>query len=182
MRRWIICVMAVLLAVAALTGCGKKETIKAEIVIKDYGTISVDLYPDVAPITVENFVKLAKDGFYDGLKFHRIIENFMMQGGAGEGAATIKGEFTMNGVKNDLKHTRGVISMARTNVYNSASSQFFICQVDCEWLDGAYAAFGEVTEGMSIVDKICRSTPVQDGNGSVAEKDQPIIETIRILE
>jgi len=182
MRRWIIFVMAALLAMTALAGCGKGDTIKAEIVIKEYGTISLDLYPDVAPITVDNFVALAKDGFYDGLTFHRIIRDFMMQGGAGEGAATIKGEFAMNGVKNDLKHTRGVISMARTNVYNSASSQFFICQVDCEWLDGGYAAFGEVTEGMDIVDKICNYTPVQDNNGTVAADDQPVIETIRILE
>ncbi len=181
MRRWIVCIMAALLALTALTGCGKGDTVKAEIVIKDYGTISLDLYPDVAPITVDNFVKLVNEGFYDGLTFHRIITDFMMQGGAGQGATTIKGEFSLNGVENELKHTRGVISMARSNAYNSASSQFFICQVDCEWLDGAYAAFGEVTEGMDIVDRICNYIPVVDNNGTVVADKQPVIETIRIV-
>ena len=122
--------------------------------------IKIELYPDVAPITVANFEKLVKEGFYDGLIFHRVISGFMIQGGdpmgTGMGGAKekIKGEFLANGVRNDLKHTRGVISMARSNDPNSASSQFFIVQADSTYLDGQYAAFGKVTKGMDIVDKI----------------------------
>ena len=122
--------------------------------------IKLELYPEVAPITVANFEKLVKSGFYDGLIFHRVIEGFMIQGGDPEGTGMggsserIKGEFAANGVKNDLKHTRGVISMARSQNPNSASSQFFIMHKDAPHLDGQYAAFGKVVEGIEAVDEI----------------------------
>ena len=122
--------------------------------------IKIELYPDVAPITVANFEKLVKEGFYDGLIFHRVISGFMIQGGdpmgTGMGGAKekIKGEFLANGVRNDLKHTRGVISMARSAMPNSASSQFFIMHQDAPHLDGQYAAFGKICEGLDIVNKI----------------------------
>ena len=131
----------------------KKVTIEME----NGGVMKGELYEDIAPITVENFVKLAKDGFYDGLTFHRIMEGFMMQGGDpngdGTGGAeeTIKGEFSENGVDNPLSHTRGAISMARSQMPDSASSQFFIVHEDSPHLDGQYAAFGYVTEGMDVV-------------------------------
>ena len=150
--------------------------------------IKIKLYPDVAPITVANFEKLVKEGFYDGLIFHRVISGFMIQGGdpmgTGMGGAKekIKGEFLANGVRNDLKHTRGVISMARSNDPDSASSQFFIVQADSTYLDGQYAAFGKVTKGMDIVDKICEDTPVTDSNGTVEKKNQPVINSIKIEE
>lgn len=160
----------------------------AEIEVKDYGTISLELDADTAPITVTNFVKLAEDGFYDGLTFHRIIDGFMIQGGdplgngTGGSEETIKGEFSENGVENPISHERGVISMARAMDPDSASSQFFIVHHDSTYLDGQYAAFGHVTEGMEIVDAICADTPVQDNNGTVAAEDQPVITSIKIVE
>ena len=160
----------------------------AVIDVKDYGTITVELYPDVAPITVENFVSLAKKGFYDGLTFHRIIKGFMIQGGdplgngTGGSDKTIKGEFSGNGVNNPLKHTRGVISMARSSDPNSASSQFFIMHEDAPHLDGQYAAFGKVTEGMEVVDKIANDAQPVDGNGTIPSSKQPVINSIKITE
>ena len=160
----------------------------AVIDVKDYGTIAVELYPDVAPITVENFVSLAKKGFYDGLTFHRIIKGFMIQGGdplgngTGGSDKTIKGEFSGNGVNNPLKHTRGVISMARSSDPNSASSQFFIMHEDAPHLDGQYAAFGKVTEGMEVVDKIANDAQPVDGNGTIPSSKQPVINSIKITE
>ena len=160
----------------------------AEIEVKDYGTISLELDADTAPITVTNFVKLAEDGFYDGLTFHRIIPGFMIQGGdplgngTGGSEETIKGEFSENGVENPISHERGVISMARAMDPDSASSQFFIVHQDSTYLDGQYAAFGHVTEGMEIVDAICADTPVQDNNGTVAAADQPVITSVKIVE
>lgn len=154
------------------------------IVIKDYGTIKLELYPDKAPITVANFEKLVNEGFYNGLTFHRIMNGFMIQGGDPEGTGfggsseTIKGEFKANGVDNNISHIRGVISMARSNNFNSASSQFFIVQKNSTFLDGQYAGFGRVTEGIEIVDKICKDTPVVDDNGTVLKNNQPIIEKI----
>ncbi len=153
----------------------------ADIVIADYGTITVELDQKAAPITVQNFVKLAESGFYTGLKFHRIIEGFMMQGGASENPpASIVGEFASNGHENPLKHTRGAISMARTPAPDSASSQFFIVHQDSPHLDGDYACFGYVTEGLEVVDEICETVVVYDNNGSVAEEDQPVIRSITI--
>ena len=123
-------------------------------------TIEIELYPEIAPISCENFEKLVKQGFYDGLTFHRVISGFMIQGGCPEGNGTggpgwqIKGEFAANGVKNNLKHTRGVLSMARSMMPNSAGSQFFIMHEDAPHLDGQYAAFGKVVSGMDAVDEI----------------------------
>ena len=141
-----------------------------------------------APITVQNFVDLAKSGFYDGLTFHRIIEGFMIQGGdpngngTGGSDKTIKGEFKENGAKNNIKHKRGVISMARSSDYDSASSQFFIMQEDNDSLDGQYAAFGHVTKGMKVVDKICEDADPMDDNGTIAQSKQPVIKTITVSE
>lgn len=160
----------------------------AQIVVKDYGTISLELYADIAPITVSNFAKLVNEGFYDGLTFHRIIEGFMIQGGDPLGNGTggsdenIKGEFAMNGVQNSISHVRGTISMARSTSYNSASSQFFIMQEDTPSLDGQYAAFGKVTDGIEIVDKICEDTQVEDSNGTVLKENQPVIEKITMID
>lgn len=160
----------------------------AMIRIESYGDISLELDADTAPITVTNFVKLAQEGFYDGLTFHRIIDGFMMQGGdplgngTGGSEETIKGEFSNNGVKNDLSHTKGVISMARSMDPDSASSQFFIVQSDSSFLDGDYAAFGTVTEGLDIVDQICKDAQPADDNGSIASENQPVIEFIKILD
>lgn len=159
-----------------------------KIKVKDYGTISVELDADVAPITVTNFVDLAKDGFYDGLTFHRIISGFMIQGGdplgngTGGSDKTIKGEFSENGVENSISHVRGTISMARSQDYDSASSQFFIMHKDNPGLDGQYAAFGTVTKGMEVVDKICEDTQVEDENGTVAEENQPVIKSIKVID
>ena len=155
-----------------------------EITVQDYGTMVAELYPDVAPITVENFLKLTNQGFYDGLTFHRIISGFMIQGGAPNGNNTvecIKGEFAANGVQNDLAHTRGVLSMARANPYDSASSQFFIVHKDSPHLNGQYAAFGKVISGIEIVDAICKDIPVGN-NGMVATANQPVITSIREIE
>ena len=159
-----------------------------EITIKDMGTITVELDGDAAPITVQNFLDLAGSGFYDGLTFHRIINGFMMQGGDPNGDGTggseqnIKGEFAENGIENDLSHTRGAISMARAQDMDSASSQFFIVHQDSTYLDGQYACFGYVTEGMDIVDQICENTKVEDGNGTVLPENQPVIESIVITD
>lgn len=156
--------------------------------MKDYGTIEVELDADQAPITVTNFVKLAEEDFYDGLTFHRIIEGFMMQGGDPQGDGTggseqeIKGEFSQNGVDNTLSHTRGAISMARTQIPDSASSQFFIMHQDGTFLDGQYACFGYVTSGMEIVDEICENAVVIDGNGTVPAENQPVIESIEVVD
>lgn len=191
--------MVMLLAIS-LVGCGgdndskdKKDDLlsgnhHAVIDVKDYGVIKVELNADEAPITVTNFVKLAKDGFYDGLTFHRIINGFMIQGGDPEGNGTggsdetIKGEFSANGVDNVLKHTRGAISMARSQDYDSASSQFFIMHETNASLDGQYAVFGYVYEGMDVVDKIATSVPVTDNNGTVEAQNQPVINSIKITD
>lgn len=154
--------------------------------MEGYGTITLALDAAAAPVTTENFVSLAKAGFYDGLTFHRIIEGFMIQGGdpngngTGGSEQTIKGEFSANGVENDLSHTRGAISMARSEDYDSASSQFFIVHEDSTFLDGGYAAFGYVTEGMDVVDAICADAQPTDGNGSIAPEDQPVIKSVTI--
>lgn len=172
---------------------------KVKITVKDYGEINLTLNDEQAPITVANFVKLVKEGFYDGLTFHRIIQGFMIQGGDPLGNGTggsdeeIKGEFAANGVANNISHKRGVISMARSGTdsddpeiieacNNSASSQFFICDADSIFLDGEYAAFGVVTSGMDVVDKIAADAIPADGNGTILASDQPVIEKIEIVE
>ena len=188
-----LAMLMVLTIAAAFSSCGKKDeesytpTHYATIDIKNYGTIELELYGDIAPITVNNFVKLANEGFYESLTFHRIMSGFMIQGGGYDisdneiDAPTIKGEFESNGTKNPLKHTRGVISMARTNVKDSASSQFFIMHKDAPHLDGEYAAFGMVIKGIEVVDKICQEVP-QGYNGAVNVFDRPVIEKVTIRE
>ncbi len=143
---------------------------------------TITLYPDYAPITCENFEKLVSDGFYDGLTFHRVVDDFMAQGGdpAGNGTGgskeTIKGEFSANGVDNALSHTRGIVSMARSSAMDSASSQFFICYTDDRtFLDGNYAAFGEVTEGMEVVDSFLQVERTIGGDRAVSAPVEPII-------
>lgn len=159
-----------------------------EIEVENYGTISVELDADTAPISVTNFIDLAKSGFYDGLTFHRIINGFMIQGGDPEGNGTggsdktITGEFKENGIENNISHVRGTISMARSADYNSASSQFFIVQSDSTYLDGQYAGFGTVTDGMDIVDQICVDVPTTDSNGSVAANAQPVITSVTVID
>ena len=156
--------------------------------VQDYGTITLELDADEAPISVTNFVNLAEEGFYDGLTFHRIISGFMIQGGdpkgngTGGSDTTIKGEFSENGVENNISHVRGTISMARANDPDSASSQFFIVHEDSTFLDGQYAAFGHVTDGMDVVDAICENTPVQDNNGTVKAADQPVITSVTVID
>lgn len=185
-----------LFTIVCMTGClgdepeddsilkGKHDVI---ITVKDYGVIELELDADVAPITVTNFIGLVKDKFYDGLTFHRIMEGFMIQGGDPEGNGTggspntIKGEFSSNGVENNISHVRGVISMARNGSdNNSASSQFFIVHKDSTFLDGKYAAFGKVTSGMDVVDKIAESAKPTDDNGTIPKEEQPVIEKIRV--
>ena len=168
---------------------GKGTDIYAIMKVKGYGTVKIKLRRDVAPITVDNFVELAESGFYDGLTFHRIMRGFMMQGGDPTGTGngdpnqrTIKGEFSANGVKNDLSHKRGVISMARGTDPDSANSQFFIMQEDYASLDGLYAAFGKVVSGMDVVDEICNSARPIDDNGFINMEDRPVIESMTIVD
>lgn len=214
MKRSFSALAAVALACALLAGCGGAASSSAksasaaapsaaaseqagellsglhhaEIQVKDYGTIAVELDADAAPITVTNFVELAKSGFYDGLTFHRVISGFMIQGGDPNGNGTggagtnIKGEFSANGVENGIAHERGVISMARSQANDSASSQFFIMHEAAPHLDGSYAAFGHVTDGMDVVDAICENTPVTDSNGTVAKENQPVIESVTMVD
>ena len=192
--------LLVLLLLLNIAGCTKKEETKeeakeetvtessepiyCEITVKDYGTMKLELYPDIAPLTVENFVKLVNDGFYTDNCFHRIIDGFMIQGGMDTTGSVekIKGEFLSNGIVNDLKHTEGVISMARAKDPDSASSQFFIMVGDGSWLDGDYAAFGKVIEGYEIAVQIAKDAKPIDNNGSIAQEDRPVIESIVIVE
>lgn len=181
------CIFLVVLLVLT-SGCGKTVSGKhyAEIDVKDYGTITVELDADNAPITVTNFMELAKSGFYNGLTFQRIVDGFMVQdvdqNASGSPVKPIKGEFPDNGVKNVLSHTKGAISMARSIENDSATYQFFIVQVDGTYLDSRYACFGYVTEGMDIVDKICADTPFQNTTDSDIKANQPIITSIKIID
>jgi len=153
-----------------------KENPTATITMKDGGKITVELYYNKAPNTVANFISLANSGYYDGLTFHRVINNFMIQGGDPDGNGTggpdytIAGEFAYNGIANNVSHTRGTISMARSSGYDTAGSQFFICQADSKYLDGQYAAFGKVTSGMSVVDEIAQS--------ETDSKDKPVSDIV----
>lgn len=194
----ILAVLCVLLIGFCFVGCKKEQKAEQEglsgihyavINVKDYGKIELELNGDVAPITVKNFVDLVNDDFYDGLTFHRIIKDFMIQGGCPKGDGTgnsgknITGEFKSNGIDNDISHLRGVISMAR-GAYdnNSASSQFFIVHQDSTYLDGDYAAFGKVISGMDVVDKIAKETETYGDNGQVMPYHQPVIESIEMIE
>ena len=173
--------------ISEATGPYATGTHHAVIHVKDFGDIKVELNATVAPVTVSNFANLVNKGFYNGLTFHRIINGFMIQGGDPNGDGTggaeknILGEFKENGVSNPLPHTRGVISMARGQDKNSASSQFFIVHQNSPHLDGQYASFGQVIEGMDIVDKIVASTK-SGKDGAVEKKDQPVIESIEMID
>ncbi len=208
-KRLTVVFLAVVM-LAVITSCGKKDQepddndgqvsdqggndedghthYNVEITIKDYGTVKVELDATAAPITVENFIKLANDGFYDGLTFHRVVKGFVIQGGdplgTGMGGSDeqIKGEFSANGVSNGLSHTRGAISMARSKSFDSASSQFFIVHEDSVYLDGQYACFGYVTEGMEVVDAICDAVAAVDSTGNVLKQDQPVIESVKVID
>lgn len=168
------------------------EKVKVAMEVKDYGTIILEVYPDLAPITVENFLNYVNEGFYDGLTFHRVIENFMIQGGDPKGDGTglstlqgIKGEFSNNGVKNDLKFNRGVVGMARSDDNDSATSQFFICHKQSSHLDGEYAAFGVVIDGMEVVDAIatCEKSDEKDTSGNKYKPEPKIyIEKMYVVE
>ena len=157
-----------------------------DIEVKDYGTITLHVFPECAPKTAENFLQLAEDGFYDGLTFHRIMAGFMIQGGDPEGngtggsGKTIVGEFAQNGFDNPLSHVRGTVSMARAKNPDSASSQFFICVGDPTYLDGQYAAFGTVSEGMDVVDRIAEDARPLDNNGTIAADEQPVILSVKV--
>lgn len=175
---------AAVLAFTALcfSGCGNSKTEKDFV---------ITLYPEYAPITVDNFISLVNDGFYDGLKFHRVMENFMAQGGdpngdgSGGSEKTIKGEFSLNGVTtNTMSHQRGIVSMARSNSYDSASSQFFICYTDCSFLDGQYAAFGKVDEeGMKVVDEFLTIEREYSSTGELSVPTSPIIiENAKVID
>lgn len=192
MKKIIICLLIALFIFLIFNIKSPKNLsgkLNAEINVENYGVISLELDADVAPITVTNFVELVNNKFYDGLTFHRIIDSFMIQGGdpshdgTGGSVKKIKGEFASNGIENNISHRRGVISMARrSDSYNSASSQFFIVHEDSTFLDGEYAAFGYVTDGMDIVDKIAKDTKVEDDNGTVLFENQPVITSIKIVE
>ena len=204
MKRFIAIILTLVLTVPFLVSCGDDEgdasnagintslpldtsvTYFADIEIANYGTITVQLDPVAAPNTVKNFIDLATSGFYNGLTFHRIMEGFMMQGGdpdangTGGSGKNIVGEFAANGYNNTISHKRGVISMARANPYNSASSQFFIMHADAPSLDGYYAAFGKVVSGLEIVDAVCTDAQPIDNNGTIPYKQQPVITSIKI--
>ena len=197
-NRWIAGVLAFAAFTGLMTGCGKKDTAESTAETTAPAVVSntasdnsfiITLYPDVAPITCENFENLVSQGFYNGLTFHRVIEGFMAQGGDPQGTGmggldqTIKGEFSVNGVENTLSHKRGVVSMARSMDYDSASSQFFICYADCSSLDGSYAAFGEVTEGMDVVDSFLQVDRAMGGDGAMSAPTKPIImETVELID
>ena len=184
----LILIVVIVLIIGLLWPGNKTKQIKVEMNITDYGKIVLELYIDNAPITVDNFVKLVNAKFYNGLTFHRIINNFMVQGGdplkngTGGTKNTIKGEFSSNGVNNKISHKRGVISMARSQDMNSASSQFFIMHKDNTSLDGNYAAFGKVIIGIEVVDKIEETlSSLGDENGLIPVDKQPVIEYIKII-
>ena len=212
MKRIVKLVLVSILALALFAcsgganGSSASKKPRVEISVKDFGVMQVELEPEIAPITVANFLKLVNDGFYNGLTFHRVVPGFMIQGGDpsgnGDGGTgeNIKGEFQSNGVPNSIKHERGVISMARWNDEpDSASSQFFILQQDAtrkdedgnpikdengnveNFLDGEYAAFGRVISGIEVVDKICEEVSTEDEFGAVDKIDQPIIEYIKVI-
>jgi len=192
MKRKITLIVSIILLITFMVGCAEEEgdTIMPEIItgrieMEDGGVMAFELYHDVAPQSVRNFVYLARTGFYDGLRFHRIIQDFMIQGGCPTGTGTggpgwnILGEFQANDIENNLLHVRGALSMAHSGAPNSGGSQFFICDGDAPWLDGRHAVFGMITDGMDVVDRLAE-TPVIDGNGSVAPENMPVIRTIVI--
>ena len=189
--------LGIIVAIVAIVACvfvavamnTKDDTVYVEMKVKDYGTILLELDREAAPVTVDNFVKLVNQGFYDGLTFHRVMTDFMIQGGCpngngtGDAGKTIKGEFAANGYNNPISHKRGVISMARGNDYDSASCQFFICNADYPSLNGYYAAFGHVIDGMDVVDSITYATVgYANSNGAISNKSkQAVIEYVKVV-
>lgn len=174
---------------AAAGAASAAETAEGEQTSADGSTIIITLHPEDAPITCENFEKLVGQGFYNGVKFHRVVDDFMAQGGdptgtgSGNSGETIKGEFSANGVENNRKHVRGTVSMARATDMDSASCQFFICYTTCDFLDGKYAAFGEVTQGMEIVDDFLKVERVMGNDGAMSSPTKPIImESVQMIE
>ena len=193
MKRSLALTLALVLLLCTLAGCGGgskswKGTHHAEIVVEEYGTITIEINADIAPITASNFLNLAKKGFYDGNSFYRVIDGFAIYGGdpngngTGTSGSTIEGEFTANGVANSLTNTRGAIGMARGTHYNSASCQFYILQSDATYLDGDFAVFGYVISGLNVVDQICASTPTTGSDGYVAAANQPVIKEIKVVD
>lgn len=204
MKKHLLLSMILLCLLFSLAACGRQTSDNSSssdnnnlmsgkhhiaIEVSNYGTIEAELDADTAPVTVTNFINLANSGFYNGLTFHRVIDGFMIQGGDPNGDGTggssekIKGEFSKNGVENNISHVRGTISMARSSANNSASSQFFIMQKDTTSLDGQYAAFGTVTSGMEIVDKICKDCTDTNQNGVITDKSkQPVITSIKVID
>ena len=193
MKRFTALMLAgVLLALCLLCGCGGSKswtgTHHAEIVVEGYGSFTIEINADIAPITASNFLNLAKKGFYDGTTFYRVINGFAIYGGdpngdgTGTSGTTIDGEFTANGVANSLTNSRGAVGMARGTHYNSASCQFYVLQSDATYLDGDFAVFGYVISGISIVDAICEGTPVSGSDGYVAAANQPKITEINVLD
>ena len=194
-RKWILIVCIAFVLCLTLSGCSEEEEkilsgkYHVNMEIKGYGTVKLELDADAAPLTVTNFVNLVKKKFYDGLTFYRIADGFVIEGGdplkdgRGGSKETIKGEFSANGVQNPISHERGTISMVRRDAdYNCASSPFFIVLEDAPQLDGNYAAFGYVTDGMDIIDKICDETSVEDDNGMVSPDNQPVIKKIKVVK
>lgn len=191
MKKLLIGLMSLVLLVGCSSNTAKDSESKTTQVVMDienYGEVTIELYEDVAPKTVANFIKLVESGFYDGLTFHRIMDGFMVQGGDPQGDGfggsdeTIEGEFTSNGFENNLKHEEGVISMARANDPNSASSQFFIMVASAPHLDGSYAAFGKVIEGMEHILQVAKDARPIDNNGTILPEDQPVIKSIKVIE
>ncbi|MBQ8687050.1 MAG: peptidylprolyl isomerase [Ruminococcus sp.] len=173
------CTISAAMALSLLAGCSKGDPLEKAVVGEN--SFIMTLYPDVAPITCENFQELVEDGFYNGLTFHRVVDEFIAQGGDPNGDGTggsgtaITGEFSANGVSNSLSHTRGTVSMARADDYNSATCQFFICYEDLTYLDGTYASFGVVTEGMEVVDAFLDVPRSVGRMGETSVPDSPIV-------
>ncbi len=195
MKKRLFAIILVLVLTFSFSACSKKEetpTWEGEnpivtMTMENGGVVKIELYPDEAPVTVQNFIDLIEDGFYDGLTFHRVIDGFMIQGGDPQGTGMggaenkIVGEFSDNGYDNNISHTRGVISMARSAQKDSASSQFFIVHEDATFLDGAYAGFGEVVEGMDVIDEIAQCEKVVGSDGAISSPvDKVIIKSMTV--
>ena len=190
MKKILLLLLSILMVLGIFSGCSEKNVyegdIYAELKLETGDSIVMQLFPDVAPMTVKHFLENVNEKYYDGKVFHRAIKGFMIQGGSADGngvggsGRTVKGEFKSNGIENNLKHTRGVVSMARTSDPNSGSGQFFIMHAKAPHLDGQYAAFGKVVEGMDVVDKIAEM-PVGGPNGDSLE-NKPVIESIRVID
>ncbi len=191
MKKTVALILALLLLTAALSGCGGDKTWngkhEVEITVKDYGTITLEIDADKAPVTASNFLNLVKKGFYNNLTIYRAIDGFAIYGGdpnkngTGTSGETITGEFTSNGYNNPLTHDRGAVGMARGVNKNSASCQFYILQNEAHYLDGEFAIFGKVTSGMEIVDRIGSTAQVTGADGHITEANQPVISSVKVV-